>query len=44
LWSGVREMFSVNWNPRSRQDWIIILNSLAAKPRRLLWTFLAAQC
>jgi hypothetical protein len=44
LWSGVRAMFRVNWNPRNRQDWIIILNSLAVKPRRLLWTFFAAQC
>jgi hypothetical protein len=37
-------MFSVNWNPRSRQDWITILNSLAPKPRWLLWTYFAAQC
>jgi mannosylglycoprotein endo-beta-mannosidase len=32
LWSGVRAMFRVNWNPRNRQDWITILNSLAIKP------------
>jgi hypothetical protein len=44
LWSGVRMMFSVDWNPRSRQEWINILNSLSIKPRRLLWTFFAAQC
>jgi hypothetical protein len=44
LWSGVREMFRVNWNPRSRLEWTNILHSLPAKPRRLLWTFFAAQC
>jgi hypothetical protein len=44
LWSGVRAMFRVNWTPRNRQEWITILNSLAVKPRRLLWTFFAAQC
>jgi hypothetical protein len=29
VWSGVREMFSVSWNPRSRIDWFQILDSLS---------------
>jgi hypothetical protein len=44
LWSGVRVMFSVNWNPRSRQEWLEVLEPLNPKCKRMLWTYFAAQC
>jgi hypothetical protein len=44
LLSGVRDMFRVNWNPRSRQQWFQILDSLSAKSRCFVWIFFAAQC
>jgi hypothetical protein len=37
MWSGVREMFSVNWNPDSRLDWFTILSPLAPRAKRLIW-------
>jgi mannosylglycoprotein endo-beta-mannosidase len=43
LWSGVREMLSVSWNPYSRMDWFIILDSLGERSKRLMWIFFAAQ-
>jgi hypothetical protein len=39
----VRSMFSMNWNPRSRQDWLGILEPLYPKCKRMLWTYFAAQ-
>jgi hypothetical protein len=44
LWSGVRDMFGVSWNPRSRLDWFTILDSLSSKAHRAVWTYFAAQC
>jgi hypothetical protein len=44
LWSGVREMFGVAWNPRSRVDWFAILDSLNPKAKRAVWTFFTTQC
>jgi hypothetical protein len=44
LWSGVRDMFGVSWNPRSKLDWFSILDSLNLKAQRAVWTFFAAQC
>jgi hypothetical protein len=44
LWSGVRDMFRVNWNPKSRQDWFQILESLNTKSRCFVRIFFAAQC
>jgi hypothetical protein len=44
LWSGVREMFGVTWNPSSRLDWFTILDSLSSKAQRAVWTFFASQC
>jgi hypothetical protein len=43
MWSGVRSMFGVNWNPRSLQEWFVILLTLNAQARRMIWTFFAAQ-
>jgi hypothetical protein len=43
LWSGVRAMFGVNWNPSSRHDWFTILNSISTKAKRFVWVFFAAQ-
>jgi hypothetical protein len=31
MWSGVHEMFRGNWNPRSRQDWLLIMAPLTLK-------------
>jgi hypothetical protein len=36
-------MFSVNWSPRSRQEWLNILATLNPRAKRLLWTFFVAQ-
>jgi hypothetical protein len=44
LWSGVWEMFRVNWNPRSRQDWFQILDSLNPGSKHFPWIFFVAQC
>jgi hypothetical protein len=44
MWSGVREMFNVNWNPRSRLEWFMILRTLAPKAKCLIWIYFAAQC
>jgi hypothetical protein len=44
MWSGLREMFRVNWNLKSRQDWFAILGTLNSKAKCFLWTFFAAQC
>jgi hypothetical protein len=44
MWSGVREMFSVNWNPSSRWQWFTILSTLDPKAKRLVWVYFAAQC
>jgi hypothetical protein len=43
LWSGLRDMFSVYWSPRSRQEWLSILATLNPRAKRLLWTFFVAQ-
>jgi hypothetical protein len=43
FWSGVRAMFSVNWNPRSRQEWLVVLEPLNPRCERMLWTYFAAQ-
>jgi hypothetical protein len=42
LWSGVRDQFSVDWNPKSRVQWFAILNSLNPKTQRPVWVFFAA--
>jgi hypothetical protein len=36
FWSGVREMFGVAWNPRSRLEWFAILDSLNPKAKRAM--------
>jgi hypothetical protein len=43
LWSGVRDLFSVDWNPKSRVEWFSILDSLNSKAQRPVWVFFAAQ-
>jgi hypothetical protein len=43
MWSGLRDMFSVNWSPASRQDWLNILANFAPRAKRLLWTLFVAQ-
>jgi hypothetical protein len=43
MWSGVRSMFGVNWNPRSLQEWFAIVLTLNAQSRRMMWTIFAAQ-
>jgi hypothetical protein len=42
MWSGVREQFSVDWNPKTRVQWFLILNSLNPKAQRPVWVFFAA--
>jgi hypothetical protein len=42
MWSGVRDQFSVDWNPKSRVQWFAILNSLNPKTQRPVWVFFAA--
>jgi hypothetical protein len=44
MWSGVRDMLSVSWNPSSRVDWFRILDSLGERYKRMVWIFFAAQC
>jgi hypothetical protein len=44
MWSGVQEMFSVNWNPCSRLEWFTILSTLSPRARCLIWIYFAAQC
>jgi hypothetical protein len=44
MWSGVRVMLSVSWNPSSRVDWFRILDSLGERSKRMVWIFFAAQC
>jgi hypothetical protein len=36
-------MFSVNWSPSSRQEWLSILANLNPRAKRLLWTLFVAQ-
>jgi hypothetical protein len=43
LWSGVRDLFSVDWNPQSQVEWFSILDSLNPKAQRPVWVFFAAQ-
>jgi hypothetical protein len=42
MWSGVRTMFNVNWNPLSRQEWFSILDPFNQKTTRMLWIYFAA--
>jgi hypothetical protein len=39
----VREVFSVDWNRKSRVEWFSILDSLNSKAQRPVWVFFAAQ-
>jgi hypothetical protein len=39
MWSGVRDMLSVSWNPSSRVDWFRILDSLGERSKRMVWIF-----
>jgi hypothetical protein len=44
MWSGVRDMLSVSWNPSSRVDWFRTLDSLRERSKGMVWIFFAAQC
>jgi hypothetical protein len=39
VWSRVRSMLSVTWNPSNREDWVSNLNGLNHKSKRFLWLF-----
>jgi hypothetical protein len=39
----VRDLFSVDWNPKSRVEWFSILDSLNSKAQWPVWVFFAAQ-
>ena len=43
MWSGVRTMFSVSWNPSSFAELWVLLMSLPPSRRKMLWLFFAAQ-
>jgi hypothetical protein len=43
LWSEVRDMFSMNWNPRSWHDWFNIIANANPRVKHFLWSFFAAQ-
>jgi hypothetical protein len=43
LWSGVRSMLAVQWNPTSFPQFFDILNLFSGKARRFIWLLFAAQ-
>jgi hypothetical protein len=43
LWSGVRSMLGVQWNPTSFSQFFDILNLFSGKARRFIWLLFAAQ-
>jgi hypothetical protein len=43
LWSWVRSMFSVQWNPTSISQFFDILNLFSGKARKFIWLIFAAQ-
>jgi hypothetical protein len=42
-WSGIREAFGVQWNPRTFQEFFAIVNSLAPGFKQAIWLLFAAQ-
>jgi hypothetical protein len=42
-WSGIREAFGVQWNPRTFQDFFVIVNFLAPGFKQAIWLLFAAQ-
>jgi hypothetical protein len=42
-WSGIREAFGVQWNPRTFQEFFDIVNSLAHGFKQAIWLLFAAQ-
>jgi hypothetical protein len=42
-WSGIREAFGVQWNPRTFQEFFVIVNSLAPRFKQAIWLLFAAQ-
>jgi hypothetical protein len=42
-WSGIREAFGVQWNPRTFQEFFAIVNSLSPGFKQVIWLLFAAQ-
>jgi hypothetical protein len=42
-WSGIREAFGVQWNPRTFQEFFAIVNSLSPGFKQAIWLLFAAQ-
>jgi hypothetical protein len=42
-WSGIREAFGVQWNPRTFQDFFTIVNNLSSGFKQAIWLLFAAQ-
>jgi mannosylglycoprotein endo-beta-mannosidase len=42
-WSGIREAFGVQWNPRTFQEFFAIVNSLSPGFKHAIWLLFAAQ-
>jgi hypothetical protein len=43
MWSGIREAFGVQWNPKTLDDFLAILNRLTPIVRQSFWILFAAQ-
>ena len=43
MWAGIREMLEVPWDPRSRLEWLHILEGFRSKSRRFLWVLFSAM-
>jgi hypothetical protein len=43
MWSGVRSMLGVDWNPQSFLDFFAIISSVSSKVRRVIWILFATK-
>jgi hypothetical protein len=43
MWSGIREAFGVQWNPKNLPEFLLILNQLTPILRQSFWVLFAAQ-
>jgi hypothetical protein len=43
MWSGIREAFGVQWNPKTLDDFLAILNQLTPIVRQSFWILFAAE-
>jgi hypothetical protein len=43
MWSGIREAFGVQWNPKNLPEFLLILNQLTPSLRQSFWVLFAAE-